>query len=139
MNRIQRLLLLAFVALLLGQANPLRADKETKDSKLAPPPSVTSFENHKVYSADDENITPPYVISAPDPPPLKDFSPAKVVLWCIVGTDGKAHMIKIAKHHNMEADMKAVENLKQWKFSVGVTRKDNQVVVVLMKVDVVWR
>ncbi len=131
--------MLVCAALTLGAALLVRAETAKPDSTLAPPPSLTSFEGHRVYQADDETITPPYVLEAPDPPPLKDFSPAKVVLWCIVGTDGKAHMIKVAKHHNMEADLKAVENLKKWKFSVGVTRKDNQVVVVLMKVDVIWR
>jgi hypothetical protein len=87
----------------------------------------------------NEDIRPPAVITAPDPPPLKGLSAGRVVLWCIVAIDGKAHMIKVARHNTLEADIKAVENLKQWKFSPAVMKKANTEVDVLTKVEVVWR
>ena len=112
---------------------------DSSDPSLAPPPTVNTFQGRFIYRPTDDNIRPPDVVRAPDPPPLKDFSAGRVILWCIVGTDGKAHLIKIAKHYTMEADLKAIENLKEWKFSPGSTKKEKQDVDVLMKVEVVWR
>jgi hypothetical protein len=119
-----------------GQSGPAAAQKEA--DALAPPPYVNTLHGRPVYRV-NEDIRPPAVIIAPDPPPLKGLSAATVVLWCIVGIDGKAHLIKVARHNTLEADIKAVENLKQWKFSPAVMKKANTEVDVLTKVEVVWR
>ncbi len=128
------LLAIAAAVTVLAQQKPTPAPTED-EAKLAPPPMVNSWEGRPLYRVGGE-IKPPKVVSAPDPPPLKDFSAGKVILWCIVGQDGKAHMIKVAKHYTLEADMKAVENLKQWKFKPGKQKNDD--VDVLMTVEVVW-
>ena len=123
---------------MLGQRRPPSKEAGAEeDASLAPPPMISFFEGRPLYRLTDEDISPPSVVVAPDPPPLKDFRTATVVLWCVVGTDGKAHMIKVAKHDTLEADMKAVENLKQWKFKPAKKKKDE--VDVLMKQEVVWR
>jgi hypothetical protein len=132
------ILLLSCVLAGWGQRPAEPGASEPSDSELAPPPTVNTFQGDFIYRVNPD-IRAPEVITAPDPPPLKDFSAGKVVLWCVVGTDGKAHLIKIAKHYTMEADVKAVENLKQWKFSPGMIKKDKKDVVVLTKVEVVWR
>jgi hypothetical protein len=131
--------ILLLISLMCGFLAPGVGLAQSKKDTQEPPPAVTSFQGRPVYAADHPDINPPQVLSAPDPPPLKDFSAGTVVLWCIVAGDGKPYMIKIARHLSMEADMKAAQNLKEWKFSPGVTRKKNEVVNVLMKVDVVWR
>lgn len=133
------LLLLSWCApAVLGQQQPAPTEAE-EDASLAPPPMASFIEGRPIYRVTDNDIKPPSVKVAPDPPPLKDFRTATVVLWCVVGTDGKAHMIKVAKRDTLEADMKAVENLKQWKFKPAQTKKDKEDVDVLMKVEVVWR
>jgi hypothetical protein len=127
--------LLVCAAALFAQ-KPAPAAAPADETGLTPPPSVNTFEGRSVYRIGGE-IKAPQVVSAPDPPPLKDFSAGRVVLWCIVGIDGKAHMIKVAKHYTFEADMKAVENLKQWKFKAA--KQKSEEVDVLMTVEVVWR
>jgi hypothetical protein len=103
---------------------------------LAAPPMVKYFESRPIYRLTEEDIKAPIVIKQPEPPPLKSFASGKVILWCVVGTDGKAHLISIAKHMTLEADMKAVENLKEWKFKPG--RKKSDDVDVLTLQEVVW-
>ena len=107
------------------------------EAGLARPPMITYFEGQTVYRASGDEIKPPLLLQQPDPPPLKDFANGRVVLWCVVGTDGKAHLITIAKHYTLEADMKAVENLKQWKFKPG-RRKDDDVPMLTAQ-EVIWR
>jgi TonB family protein len=108
----------------------------TKD--LLPPPTTSGyFQGRLLYRpGEDPELKPPEVVSAPDPPPLHDFSPGTVVLWCVVDNEGKIHLIKVAKRLNMEADMKAVANLQQWKFKPAKLKKDD--VDMLITVDVVW-
>ena len=102
---------------------------------LAPPPMVKYFESRPIYRVTDEDIKEPIVLKQPEPPPLKNYANGKVVLWCVVGTDGKAHLISIAKHMTLEADMKAVGNLKEWKFKPGRKKTDDVDVLTLQEVE----
>jgi len=121
---------------ILGQQRRTAKEATEEDASLAPPPMISTYEGRPVYRLTEDEMKPPQVVLAPDPAPLKDFRAATIILWCVVGIDGKAHMIKVAKHDTLETDMKAVENLKQWKFKPG--RKKNDEVDVLMKEEVVW-
>jgi hypothetical protein len=132
------LLLTCAVATVAAQHRPPVAPPEIESEPgLANPPMVRSMEGLPVYRLTDDEIRPPLVVEQPDPPPLKDFAAGRVVLWCVVGTDGKAHSITIAKHATMDADIKAVENLKKWKFKPG--KKKDADVPILMAQEVVWR
>jgi hypothetical protein len=131
------ILLLSCVGLAMAQSSS-RPEEQKPDPTLLPPPMVTSFEHRRLYRPGDENIRLPIVLVQPDPKPLKDSRPAKVVLWCIVGTDGKAHMIKVARRDTMESEMKAVDNLREWKFKPASDSKSKADVDVLMTVEVVW-
>jgi hypothetical protein len=128
---------LLFALAAAAQERPAQSAASEAEPGLAPPPMVRSFEARPIYRLSDEDIKPPIVLKQPDPPPLKNFGTAKVILWCVVGTDGKAHLISIAKHYSLEADMKAVENLKEWKFKPGRKKTDN--VDVLTTQEVVWQ
>jgi hypothetical protein len=129
---------LSFAGLALAQ-NLFREPEQKSDPTLLPPPMVTSFESRPLYRPGEENIKPPVVLAQPEPKPLKNFRPAKVVLWCIVGLDGKAHMIKVAKRDTMETEMKAVDNLREWKFKPANDTKNKADVDMLMTVEVVWQ
>jgi len=136
------LLCLMFCALALAAVSqqkrpPAPLPELESEAGLARPPMITYFEGQTVYRASGDEIKPPLLLQQPDPPPLKDFANGRVVLWCVVGTDGKAHLITIAKHYTLEADMKAVENLKQWKFKPG-RRKDDDVPMLTAQ-EVIWR
>lgn len=116
---------------------PTPAPEIETESGLAPPPMIRYYEGQSIYRVTEDEVKPPYVLQQPEPAPLKDFAIGRVVLWCVVGTDGKAHLITIAKHYTMEADMKAVENLKQWKFKPG-KKKDNEAPILTAQ-EVIWR
>lgn len=131
------LFLFLFAGLALAQS--FREPEQKNDPTLLPPPMVNSFEGRPIHRPGDENIKDPIVIEQPDPKPLKNFRPAKVVLWCIVGQDGRAHMIKVAKRDTMETEMKAVDNLKLWKFKPANDTKAKADVDMLMIVEVVWQ
>ncbi len=119
------------------QHRPSQPPPESEtEAGLAPPPMVRYYEGRPIYRLTDDEVKPPYVIKQPDPMPLKDGASGRVVLWCVVGNDGKAGMISVAKHHTLEADMKAVANLRQWKFKPG--RKKTDEVDILTVQEVVW-
>ena len=145
MKKICIIALISFVLVPAGlmqaqeRPSPGAAPYSSADTKdLLPPPTTSAyFQGRLLYRiGEDRELRPPEVVSAPDPPPLKDFRAGTVVLWCVVDNDGKVHMIKVAKRLSMEADMKAVQNLQQWKFKPAKLKKDD--VDVLMTVDIVW-
>jgi hypothetical protein len=132
------IMLLSCAVLSLAQGSPRPASEQ--EETLLPPPMITSFEHRRLYRPGAEKIDPPVVISQPEPKPLKDMRAARVVLWCVVGKDGKAHMISIAKRDTMESEMKAVDNLRQWTFKPAQEQKSPHYEVdMLMTVEVVWR
>jgi TonB family protein len=130
-------LLLSFLATGSAQRRPEPTVSTIKESELLPPPLTTTFQGRTLYRLTDTDVKAPEVVSAPDPMPLRDFSAGTVIVWCVVGTDGKPYLVKVARRLSMEADMKAVENVRQWKFKPAKIK--NQEVDVLMTVEVVWR
>lgn len=132
------IVLLSCAVLALAQGSP-RPVSDQQEENLLPPPMLTSFEHRRLFRPGAEGIDPPVVISQPDPKPLKDMRPARVVLWCVVGKDGKAHMISVAKRDTMESEMKAVDNLRQWTFKPAQEVKSPHYEVdMLMTVEVIW-
>jgi TonB family protein len=136
-NTALTVLLLLCPCIVFAQRRPEPASSTFKESELLPPPVTTTFQGRTLYRLTDTDVKAPEVVSAPDPMPLRDFSAGTVIVWCVVGTDGKPYLVKVAHRLSMEADMKAVENVKQWKFKPAKIK--NQEVDVLMTVEVVWR
>jgi TonB family protein len=60
-----------------------------------------------------------------------------VVLWLIVGQDGRTKDIRISRSLGMGLDQKAVEAVKQWKFEPA--KKDGVPVAVQLNVEVNFR
>ena len=57
-----------------------------------------------------------------------------MVLSCLVGPDGRAHEIHIARSLGFGLDEKAIEAVRQWKFDPA--RKDGQAVTVAVNIEV---
>lgn len=83
-------------------------------------------------------VTAPRVIYAPDPEFSEEARKTKyqgtVVLWLIVGADGRSRDIRILQSLGMGLDEKAIEALRHWRFEPG--RKDGIPVAVQVNVEV---
>ncbi len=60
-----------------------------------------------------------------------------VVLWIVVGPDGKVHDLHVQRSLGLGLDEKAIEAVKLWKFDPA--RKDGQPVAVQVNVEVNFR
>ncbi len=86
-------------------------------------------------------VSAPRAVYAPDPEYSEEARKAKyqgtVVLWVVIGPDGKPHDIRVQRTLGMGLDEKAIEAVKQWKFDPA--RKDGQPVAVQINVEVNFR
>lgn len=86
-------------------------------------------------------VSAPRAIFAPDPEYSEEARKAKyqgtVILWVVVGPDGKPHEIRVQRQLGMGLDEKAIEAVRQWKFDPA--RKDGQAVAVQINVEVNFR
>jgi protein TonB len=88
-----------------------------------------------------DGVSSPHAIYAPDPEfseeARKERFQGTVVLWVIVGPDGRTHDIRVHRSLGMGLDEKAIEALRQWRFEPG--RKDGIAVAVQVNVEVNFR
>lgn len=88
-----------------------------------------------------KGITPPRQIYSPDPDYSEEARKMKhqgsVMLWMVVGTDGRPRSIRVQRSLGMGLDEKAVEAVKTWRFEPA--RKDGQAVPVQINVEVLFR
>ena len=86
-------------------------------------------------------VSAPRILYSPDPSYSEEARKAKyqgtVVLWTVIGPDGRPHDIKIARSLGMGLDQKAIEALRQWKFEPAL--KDGHPVPVQINVEVNFR
>jgi periplasmic protein TonB len=86
-------------------------------------------------------VSAPRAIYAPDPQYSDEARKARmqgvVVLSIIVGPDGRAHNLRIARSLGMGLDEKAIEAVKTWKFAPAT--KDGNPVAVAVNVEVSFR
>ena len=77
--------------------------------------------------------TPPKPTHNPDPPYSKEARDkhyeGTVVLWIVIGTDGRVHDIKVARPIGLGLDEKAVETVKKWRFKPARDENDRPVAV----------
>ena len=85
--------------------------------------------------------TPPRAIFAPDPKYSEEARQNKiqgtVVLWLVVGADGKPSSIKVNRGVGHGLDEEAIEAVKQWKFEPATL--NGQPVPVMINVEVNFR
>jgi len=86
-------------------------------------------------------VSAPRALYAPDPEYSDEARKAKyqgtVVLWIVVGPDGKVHDLHVQRSLGLGLDEKAIEAVKLWKFDPA--RKDGQPVAVQVNVEVNFR
>jgi protein TonB len=86
-------------------------------------------------------VSAPRGLYTPDPEYSEEARKAKwqgtVVLWVVVGPDGRAHDIRVQRSLGMGLDEKAVEAVKTWKFEPA--KKDGQPVAVQVNIEVNFR
>jgi len=84
-------------------------------------------------------VSAPRALSTPDPEFSEEARKNKwqgtVVLYAIVGTDGRAHNVRVVRSLGMGLDEKAVETVaREWRFDPG--RKDGHPVAVEINIEV---
>ena len=86
-------------------------------------------------------VSAPKPIFAPDPEYSEEARKAKYsgtcVLWLVVGPDGRARDIRVARTLGLGLDEKAIEAVKTWKFEPAM--KDGRPVAVQINVEVTFR
>lgn len=86
-------------------------------------------------------VVAPRVLYQPDPEYTEEARKAKyqgtVVLWLVVGPDGRPRDVRVARTLGMGLDQKAVEAVRRWKFEPAT--KDGKPVAVEMNVEVSFR
>jgi periplasmic protein TonB len=83
-------------------------------------------------------VSAPKAVDTPDPEYSEEARKAKyqgtVLLWLIVGPDGKPRDIKVSRALGMGLDQKAIEAVRKWKFAPA--EKDGRPVAVQINVEV---
>lgn len=86
-------------------------------------------------------VSAPRILFAPDPDYSEEARKAKyqgtVVLWVVVGPDGRPRDVRVQRSLGLGLDEKAMEAVKSWKFEPA--RKDGQPVAVQINVEVNFR
>jgi TonB family protein len=86
-------------------------------------------------------VSAPRVLESPDPQYSDEARRAKyqgvVVLWVVVGPDGRVHDIRVQRTLGMGLDERAVEAVRHWKFEPA--RKDGVPVAVQVNIEVNFR
>ena len=86
-------------------------------------------------------VSAPRVLFSPDPEYSEEARKAKyqgtVVLWVVVGPDGRPRDIRVQRTLGLGLDEKAIEAVRQWKFDPA--RKNGQPVAVQINVEVNFR
>lgn len=86
-------------------------------------------------------VSAPRLMYGPDPEFSEEARKAKfqgtVVLWVVVGPDGRTHEIRIQRSLGMGLDERAILAIRQWRFEPG--RKDGIPVAVMVNVEVNFR
>src|SRR3954465_12745574 len=86
-------------------------------------------------------VSAPRTLFSPDPEYSEEARKAKyqgvVVLWVIVGPDGRVHDMRVQRSLGLGLDEKAMEAVRLWKFDPA--RRDGQAVAVQINVEVNFR
>jgi len=86
-------------------------------------------------------VSAPRAIYDPEPEYSEEARKAKyqgtVVLWVVVGPDGRVREIRVSRSLGMGLDEKAMEAVRQWRFEPA--RKDGQPVPVQVSIEVNFR
>jgi TonB family protein len=86
-------------------------------------------------------VSAPRAIYSPDPEYSDEARKAKyqgnVVLWCVVGADGRPHEVRVARSLGMGLDERAMDKVRTWRFEPAL--KDGKPVAVQINIEVNFR
>ena len=86
-------------------------------------------------------VSAPRPIYDPDPDYSEEARKAKyqgtVILWTVIGPDGRPHDIKVQRSLGMGLDQKAIEAVRKWRFEPAM--KNGQPVAVQVNIEVNFR
>lgn len=89
----------------------------------------------------DQSVKAPRALDTPEPKYSKSARKQKiegvVTLSVIIGTDGKAHNVKVVKSLEPSLDANAIEAVKSWKFAPAT--KDGRPVAVEMRLEIDYK
>ena len=132
MKRAIPVFLLVALLVLGAAAQDKSKDDTQKPTALAaefPPLRVCGPKNPSTHCAK----TPPKLTHGPDPSYSKEARKkhyeGTVVLWIVIGSDGRVHDLKVARPVGMGLDEKAIEAVKKWRFDPARDENDRPVAV----------
>ena len=86
-------------------------------------------------------MTAPRVVYDPDPEYSQEARQAKyqgtVVLWVVIGADGRPKQIRVQRTLGMGLDEKAIDAVRKWRFQPA--EKNGQPVAVQVNIEVNFR
>jgi len=122
------------------QYEPLTRNGAAQEFETTAIVGIPAGEETRLYSPSD-GVTPPKGKITPDPPysdeGLKSRIQGTVVLWGIVGSDGKFHNATVVKPLGYGLDEEAIQTVKDWRFEPS--RKDGKPVAVQINIEVNFR
>jgi TonB family protein len=108
----------------------------TQNKPTDAPPSVTPSSDGQNYRVGSD-VKPPRMISNPQPnypeEARKRHGAGKIVVWMIVGSDGRPREVKVKRGISPELDQAAVDAAELWQFQPGT--KDGRPVPVEIAVE----
>ena len=115
---------------------PIPQDKPPNSSSSATGPGSDG----QVYRVSPD-VKPPRVISSPQPDypqeARKEHTPGQIVIWMIVGSDGRPRDVKVNRGISPELDQAAVDAAEKWRFQPGT--KEGKPVSVTIAVEFDFR
>jgi TonB family protein len=101
-----------------------------------------SYDQGNLYRPSVGRVTPPTPLYAPDP----DYSDAarkakyqgSVILWLVVGADGRPHNLRVARSLGMGLDEKALEAEREWRFQPATLDRQPAAVEINLAVSFRW-
>jgi TonB family protein len=91
---------------------------------------------HEVFAVErvGVGVTPPRAIYSPDPAGIAGIREATVVLWVVVGPDGRVRDLRVVRSGGKKLDDATLATVRQWRFDPA--RKDGKPVAVQINVEV---
>jgi TonB family protein len=109
----------------------LSSGEDIQPALFEPPPTA----GLNSIPAPCREMKPPQVISTKDPDHINNGIKGTVVLWTIIGTDGRPSNIRVQRSLSPENDAAAIAAVKHWRFSPGECKGEERPTQVNVEVN----
>ena len=107
-----------------------------QEQQPSPAPEGRPIPNEIPYQISG-SVKPPKPIHTPDPKHFKHYREGKVVLACVIGSDGMVREPRVVSSLSPEGDASTLEAVRKWKFKPATL--DGKPVAVRMEIQVTYR